>query len=97
MPDSVNYTYADSLTSSNGCPNYASGNNGSATSTAFRATYQATIAKRLNRYLNGLTLVNTDIGVMQDLCGFQTEINGNSQFCDIFEGEQVGVRYNSWK
>ena len=86
MPDSVNYTFADSLTSSNGCPNYSSGNNGTNQSNAFRATYQTKIAKRLNAYLNGLTLVETDVGVMQDLCGFQAEVNGDTRFCDVFEG-----------
>ncbi|KIP03175.1 hypothetical protein PHLGIDRAFT_130304 [Phlebiopsis gigantea 11061_1 CR5-6] len=85
MPDSVNYTFADSLTSSNGCPNYSGGNNGTNQSNAFRATYQTKIAKRLNAYLNGLTLVETDVGVMQDLCGFQAEVNGDTRFCDLFE------------
>lgn len=92
MPDSVNYTFADSLTSSNGCPNYNSGNNGSAQSNAFRATYQAAIAKRLNKLLDGLTLDTTDVGIMQDLCGFQVEVNGDTRFCDIFEGTSCGSR-----
>lgn len=86
MPDSVNFTFADSLTSSNGCPNYNSGSNGTAQSNAFRATYQQHIADRLNPFLDGLALDPTDIGVMQDLCGFQDEINGDTRFCDIFKG-----------
>lgn len=87
MPDSVNFTFADSLTSSNGCPSYASGSNGTAQSNAFRATYQVAIADRLNVFLDGLVLNATDIGVMQDLCGFQAEVNGDTRFCDVFERE----------
>jgi acid phosphatase len=91
MPDSVNFTFADSLTSSNGCPNYNSGSNGTAQSNAFRATYQAGIANRLNVLLNGLALNTTDIGVMQDLCGFQAEINDDTRFCNVFEGRPLNV------
>ena len=87
MPDSVNFTFADSLTSSNGCPNYNSGSNGTAQSNAFRATYQTGIAKRLNAFLDGLTLNASDIGVMQDLCGFQAEVNGDTRFCNVFNGK----------
>ncbi|KAF5346841.1 hypothetical protein D9756_010630 [Leucocoprinus leucothites] len=84
LPDSVNFTFADSLTSSNGCPKYNLGNNGSAQSNTFRSTFQGQIAMRLNKFLNGLVLENTDIGVMQDLCGFQAEVDGDTRFCDIF-------------
>ncbi|KAJ3576326.1 hypothetical protein NP233_g494 [Leucocoprinus birnbaumii] len=94
MPDSVNFTFADSLTSSNGCPNYNLGNNGSAQSNAFRSTFQGQIAKRLNKFLDGLVLDNTDIGVMQDLCGFQTEVNGDMRFCEVFsESEWLDYEY----
>ncbi|KAI0826714.1 phosphoglycerate mutase-like protein [Trametes gibbosa] len=84
MPDSVNYTFADSLTPSNGCPTYKGGDTSSKAST-FRSTYQGQIAARLNHYLDGLALSASDIGVMQDLCGFQAEVNGDTRFCDIFE------------
>ena len=94
MPDSVNFTFADSLTSSNGCPNFNNGNNGTNQSTAFRATYQPRIADRLNRFLDGLTLDPTDIGVMQDLCGFQDEVNGDTRFCNIFEGKFLSRDYD---
>lgn len=89
LPDSVNYTFANSLTPSASCPAYPSGNTGSAKSTAYRASYQTRIAERLNKFLDGLTLVASDIGVMQDLCGFSTEINGDTRFCDIFEGRSI--------
>lgn len=85
MPDSVNYTFADSLTPSSGCPAYKGGDT-SSKATDFRATYQGQIAARLNHYLDGLTLTASDVGVMQDLCGFQAEVNGDTRFCDIFEG-----------
>lgn len=85
MPDSVNTTGADSLTASAACPAYT-GNRGTNASAAFRATYQSGIAKRLNQFLDGLELNATDIGVMQDLCGFSFVINGDRRFCDIFEG-----------
>ncbi|EKM53795.1 uncharacterized protein PHACADRAFT_260319 [Phanerochaete carnosa HHB-10118-sp] len=88
MPDSVNYTFADSLTSSNGCPNFNSGNNGSAQQSTFAATYRQGIADRLNQYLDGLTLDATDIGPMQDLCGFQTVIDGDMRFCKVFEDQE---------
>ncbi|KAL0578341.1 hypothetical protein V5O48_003655 [Marasmius crinis-equi] len=78
--------FADSLTPSASCPAYSlfSGN-GSTDSNTFRATYQNAIAKRLNAFLDGLELNAIDIGVMQDLCGFQVEVSGDRRFCDVFE------------
>lgn len=86
LADSVNFTFADSLTPSTGCPLYSTGDTGSASATVFRATYQDKIAARLNKFLDGLTLTASDIGVMQDLCGFQAEVDGDTRFCDVFEG-----------
>ncbi|CDO77556.1 hypothetical protein BN946_scf184912.g55 [Trametes cinnabarina] len=83
MPDSVNCTFADSLTPSTGCPAYGGGDS-SFKAQDFRAAYQPAVADRLNQYLEGLTLNSSDIGVMQDLCGFQAEIDGDTRFCDIF-------------
>ncbi|KAJ6531348.1 phosphoglycerate mutase-like protein [Mycena capillaripes] len=88
LADSVNFTFANSLTPSTGCPAYATGDTGSASSNAFRATYQNKIATRLNKFLDGLTLNATDIGVMQDLCGFQAEVNADTRFCDVFEDSE---------
>lgn len=90
MPDSVNYTSADSLTTSAACPAYKTGDTSSKAG-AFRATYQSKIAARLNRFLHGLTLTATDIGVMQDLCGFQAEVSGDTRFCEVFEGGCRGI------
>ncbi|KAJ7074127.1 phosphoglycerate mutase-like protein [Mycena amicta] len=87
LPDSVNYTFANSLTPSSGCPLYSTGDTSSVAST-FRASYQGKIADRLNTFLDGLTLNSTDIGIMQDLCGFQTEVNGDSRFCDVFQEDE---------
>lgn len=86
MPDSVLPTGADSLTASAACPAY-SGNNGTNLSNAFRASYQPAIAARINTMLDGLALNGTDIGVMQDLCGFGFVINGNPEWCHVFTGE----------
>ena len=85
LPDSVNYTYANSLTPSSSCKLYSSGDK-SSYATSYRANYRPAVATRLNRWLNGLVLDASDVGVMQDLCGFQTALNGDSRFCDIFEG-----------
>ncbi|KAI0717448.1 phosphoglycerate mutase-like protein [Cerioporus squamosus] len=93
MPDSVNYTFADSLTPSAGCPAYSAGDT-SSEATTFRGTYQSAIANRLNQHLDGLTLNGSDIGVMQDLCGFQAEVDGDTRFCDIFtESEWLDYEY----
>ncbi|KAJ7256546.1 phosphoglycerate mutase-like protein [Mycena haematopus] len=88
LADSVNFTFADSLTPSTGCPAYETGDTGAASATAFRATYQNQITARLNKFLDGLALNATDIGVMQDLCGFQAEVDGDTRFCDIFEDSE---------
>lgn len=91
LPDSVNNTFANSLTPSASCPTYNAGNTGSSISNNFRSTYQDAIAHRLNKFLDGLTLTASDIGVMQDLCGFSAEINGDTRFCDIFEGMERAI------
>jgi len=85
LPDSVNYTFANSLTTSTSCPNYNSGQNTTVVNT-FRASYRGDIADRLNGFLDGLVLDENDVGVMGDLCGFQAALNGDTRFCDIFEG-----------
>ncbi|THU89422.1 phosphoglycerate mutase-like protein [Dendrothele bispora CBS 962.96] len=96
LPDSTtNTTFADSLTPSSSCPAYGifSGN-GSSTSDSFRSTFRQGIADRLNRFLDGLVLDTTDIGVMQDLCGFGFEVSGDHRFCDIFtENEWLDYEY----
>ncbi|KAK7443232.1 hypothetical protein VKT23_015830 [Stygiomarasmius scandens] len=96
LPDSAtNTTFADSLTPSSSCPSYGifSGN-GSTTSDTFRATFRQRVADRLNFFLDGLALDTTDIGVMQDLCGFGFEVSGEHRFCDIFtETEWLDYEY----
>ncbi|KAI0311187.1 phosphoglycerate mutase-like protein [Amylostereum chailletii] len=83
LPDSVNYTYANSLTPSSSCPLYSTGDK-SSLATAYRASYRGAVAARLNGYLSGLTLDATDVGVMQDLCGFQAALDGDTRFCEVF-------------
>ncbi|KAJ3929997.1 MAG: phosphoglycerate mutase-like protein [Lentinula lateritia] len=88
--NATNGTFADSLTPSASCPPYTVfSNNGSVAASTFRATYQNRTAARINSFLQGnLTFDATDIGVMQDLCGFGFEINGDRRFCDIFTDEE---------
>jgi acid phosphatase len=81
LPGSVNFTFVNSLTPGNGCPLFASG--GSPLANTFRASFQPVVADRLNAMLDGLKLNATDIGTMMDLCGFETVINGNEEFCSI--------------
>ncbi len=95
LPDSVNDTFADSLTTSASCPAYAKADNGTAISSAYRALYQSTVADRLNQFLEGdLVLDETDVGVMGDLCGFLYEVSGDRRFCDVFESKRIScTRY----
>ncbi|KAJ4466269.1 phosphoglycerate mutase-like protein [Lentinula aciculospora] len=88
--NATNGTFADSLTPSASCPPYAVfSNNGSIAASTFRATYQNRTAARINTFLQGnLTFDATDVGVMQDLCGFGFEIGGDKRFCDIFTDEE---------
>ncbi|KAJ3748132.1 phosphoglycerate mutase-like protein [Lentinula detonsa] len=99
LPDSLtaeqainlfNGTFADSLTPSASCSPYAIfSNNGSVASSTFRATYQNQTAARINTFLQGDLAFNaTDIGVIQDLCGFGFEISGDRRFCDIFTDDE---------
>jgi hypothetical protein len=85
LPDSVNFTFANSLTPGSGCPLYPTGDK-SALAGIFQASFDPAVAKRLNAMLDGLQLNSTDIGPMMDLCGFQTVINGNDEFCRVFNG-----------
>ncbi|KAF8588893.1 phosphoglycerate mutase-like protein [Ramaria rubella] len=85
LPDSVNFTFANSLTASAACPNYV---NNVTLSSNFKAAFLPAITKRLNKFLEGLTLTDSDTSIMMDLCPYQTEISGNSQFCNIFTDDE---------
>ncbi|TCD67470.1 hypothetical protein EIP91_012331 [Steccherinum ochraceum] len=81
--------FADTVTPSASCPAYAGpsaagGNN----SNLFRTTYQNATAARLNFYLDGLVLNATDVGVMQDLCAWSSEISGDLRFCKAFTPDE---------
>ncbi|KAG7095621.1 hypothetical protein E1B28_006345 [Marasmius oreades] len=95
VDSSVNTTFADSLTPSASCPAYSEFTPaGSANSDKFRASVRDKVAKRLNGFLEGLMLNASDIGVMQDLCGFGFEVSGDKRFCDIFqEAEWLDYEY----
>ncbi|VDC05071.1 unnamed protein product [Peniophora sp. CBMAI 1063] len=93
LPDSVNYTFANSLTPSAACPNYAGGANSTIVND-FRASYRTGQAERLNKFLDGLVLNEDDVGVMGDLCGFQAALNGDTRFCKIFtENDWLNYEY----
>lgn len=87
--NSTNGSFADSLTPSASCPPYnIFSANGSTTSNTFRATYQNQTAERINKFIlqGNLSFEASDIGVMQDLCGFGFEVGGDKRFCEIFTG-----------
>ncbi|KAK7062821.1 hypothetical protein VNI00_000316 [Paramarasmius palmivorus] len=89
VDSATNTTFADSLTPSSSCPVYQNFSGaGSINSDAFRATFRPAIADRLNQFLDGLVLDSTDIGVMQDLCGFGFEVSGERRFCQVFEDSE---------
>ncbi|KAF8515380.1 phosphoglycerate mutase-like protein [Hysterangium stoloniferum] len=92
LPDSVNFTFANSLTASAACPNYV---NNVTLGSNFRAAMRPPITARLNKFLNGIALTDSDVGIMMDLCPFETEIQGTSSFCDIFtEQEWLEFEYS---
>jgi acid phosphatase len=80
--------WADSLTPSSSCLVYSNASsNGGTYSDAYRALFRPDITKRLNKLISGdFNLTDSDIGVMQDLCGFGYEVSGEHRFCDVFEG-----------
>ncbi|KAF9075328.1 histidine phosphatase superfamily [Rhodocollybia butyracea] len=88
--NATNGSFADSLTPSTSCPPYAVfKSNGSSASDTFSNTYQNQTAARINAFLQGnLSFVGTDIGIMQDLCGFGFEISGDRRFCEVFTDEE---------
>lgn len=85
MADSVNYTFANSLTATNSCPRYVTNET---FADNYRTSYRSAITSRLNQYIRGYELTEADIGAMMDLCGFQTEIAGSSPFCDVFTASE---------
>ncbi|GAA5976153.1 hypothetical protein JCM10908_005400 [Rhodotorula pacifica] len=69
------------------CPNAnnARGSLGSTAATAFAKPYYDNAAARLNKSLSGaLNLTATDINAMLQLCAYETDALGYSDFCPLF-------------
>ncbi|KZO96059.1 phosphoglycerate mutase-like protein [Calocera viscosa TUFC12733] len=90
MPDSVNWTSADSLTFTNGCPNYSNGDQSGPMKAVWSNLWQPRVAARLNSlYVQGeLNFTASDVSVMGDLCGFSAEVDGDTRFCDILTPDE---------
>ncbi|GAA6021193.1 hypothetical protein JCM10207_008350 [Rhodosporidiobolus poonsookiae] len=76
------------------CPNSnnARGSVGSTASTAFATPYYEKAAARLNQHLSGsLTLEASDIGALLQLCAYETDAFGFSDFCALFTAEEFEV------
>ncbi|BGP47514.1 hypothetical protein JCM10450v2_003369 [Rhodotorula kratochvilovae] len=76
------------------CPNAnnARGSVGSTAATAFSTPFYTRTAARLNTHLSGsLNLTATDISAMLQLCAYETDALGWSEFCPLFEKEEWEV------
>ncbi|KAJ4413077.1 hypothetical protein N0V91_000051 [Didymella pomorum] len=73
---------ADSLTPYKGCPKYSS-SFGSKQSGQFQKVYTAPIIERFRAYAPSFNWTANDITAMQQLCGYETVIRGESPFCDL--------------
>lgn len=54
----------------------------------YRATYLNDISKRLAKENEGFDFTDEEIYSMQEMCGFETTVRGNSQWCDVFTKEE---------
>ncbi|PWW78411.1 phosphoglycerate mutase-like protein [Tuber magnatum] len=50
----------------------------------YRATYLPAIAQRLEEENPGLQFSDSEIYSMQEMCGFEITVRGNSKWCDVF-------------
>ncbi|KAI5244163.1 phosphoglycerate mutase-like protein [Aureobasidium subglaciale] len=75
-------TGADSLTPYKACPAY-SGSRGSSQSMVFQNMYTAPIISRFRHEVPSFNWTASDIYGMQQLCGYETVIRGDSPFCSL--------------
>lgn len=75
-------TGADSLTPYKACPAYSS-SRGSSQSTVFQKKYTAPIISRFRSEVPTFNWTASDIYGMQQLCGYETVIRGDSPFCSL--------------
>ncbi|KAF2758683.1 repressible acid phosphatase [Pseudovirgaria hyperparasitica] len=73
---------ADSLTPHQTCPNY-SGSRGSEQSGTYQKIYTKPIVERLNAQASAFNFTMSDVVGMQQLCGYETVIRGESPFCSL--------------
>jgi acid phosphatase len=73
---------ADSLTPYKGCPKYSS-SFGSKQSGEFQKVYTAPIIERFRNLAPAINWTANDITGMQQLCGYETVIRGDSPFCSL--------------
>ncbi|GAA5895207.1 hypothetical protein JCM6882_006615 [Rhodosporidiobolus microsporus] len=72
--------------------NNAYGSVGSTAAAAFSKPYYEKTAARLNQYLSGnLTFDATDVGALLQLCAYETDALGSSEFCTLFTEEDFQV------
>lgn len=81
---------ANSLATSDQCPNFEDASGGDY-ATTWDSIYLPPITKRLNKMIRGnLTLTDSQVSIFPYLCGFETQITGSvSPFCDIFTKEEI--------
>ncbi|KAG0636336.1 histidine phosphatase superfamily [Tuber brumale] len=54
----------------------------------YRATYLPAIAQRLEEENPGLQFSDSDIYSMQEMCGFEITVRGNSKWCGVFTRQE---------
>lgn len=76
----------NSLTPRWACPLFYNPNN---TAPKFKSDYLEDIADRLKKDNDGLNLTSSDIPYLFQLCSFELNSKGYSQFCDIFTQDEL--------
>ncbi|KAH8719386.1 histidine phosphatase superfamily [Phaeosphaeriaceae sp. PMI808] len=73
---------ADSLTPYKGCPRYSS-SYGSNQSSEYKSVYTKPILARLRDLTSNFNFTSNDVVAMQQLCGYESVIRGESLFCSL--------------
>jgi len=79
----------NTLTPGKSCTNYRkdsmNGHNlGERMMNEFRSTYVPSIAQRLEKDNPGFAFTDVEVYSMQEMCGFETLLKGNSEWCNVF-------------
>lgn len=88
---------ANTLTPYSSCPKYSS-SFGSTQSGAYQKVYTASATARLNALAGAFNFTANDIYAMQQMCGYETVIRGDSPFCslDVFTPDEwLGFEYTN--